>query len=104
MTDVSINLMWLRPGLTGGSENFAINLLKAIAEHKAPIRIEIVCPNKRFLRRTHFCPLNLKPRSRKSSRTASDELSQRILVFRNHRSSSMVHHMGGTAARTPSGT
>mgnify|MGYP001088519670 CR=1 FL=1 len=26
------------------------------------------------------------------------------LVFRNHRSSSMVHHMGGTAARTPSGT
>lgn len=103
MTDVSINLMWLRPGLTGGSENFAINLLKAIAEHKARINIEIVAPTNVFeaypFLSTEFETKITKVQSNRVRRVVSENL-----VFRNHRSSSMVHHMGGTAARTPSGT
>lgn len=101
MTDVSINLMWLRPGLTGGSENFAINLLKAIAENKSPIRIEIVAPINVFeaypFLSTEFETKVTKVQSNRVRRVIAENL-----MFRNHKSSSMVHHMGGTAARTPS--
>jgi len=99
MTDVTVNLMWLRPGLTGGSENFAINLLKAIAEHKPQVHIEIVAPSNVF-EAYPFLSADFETKITKVQSSRVRRVVSENLMFRNHVSSSMVHHMGGTAART----
>ena len=41
MTRIAINLLWLRPGQVGGSETYAIRLLKAISKNQNFPPIEI---------------------------------------------------------------
>ena len=42
MSDVAVNLLWLRPGKVGGSEDYAIELLRAISESPQSPSIEVV--------------------------------------------------------------
>ena len=42
MTDVTINLLWLRPGRVGGSERYAVQLLKSLCQVQDRPSIELV--------------------------------------------------------------
>ena len=42
MTDVTMNLLWLRPGAVGGSERYVTQLLKSLSQVKNRPSIELV--------------------------------------------------------------
>ena len=42
MSDVTINLLWLRPGAVGGSEKYVTQLLKSLSQIKDRPSIEVV--------------------------------------------------------------
>ena len=95
VSDVTINLLWLRPGLVGGSERYATQLLKSLSQVKDRPAIELVVSaetNKRhpFLGH-HFAIDQQKVRWGRIGRILKERR-----MFGSDRGSQLVHHPGGT--------
>ena len=95
MRSIAINLLWLRPGLVGGSETYAIRLLKAISQNQNMPPIEIFASSATIDRypflETHFTINRHTPTFGRGGRIW---LENRL--FANLESAKVIHHLGGT--------
>ncbi len=98
---VALNLLWLRPGRVGGSEESTLASLRALAERAEPdLALELLVtetllrahPDLKHCFATHVLPLSGVPMGRLSR--VSAEISW--LATRT-RGIDLVHHAGGTA-------
>ena len=98
MTRIAINLLWLRPGQVGGSETYAIRLLKALSHNQNVPPIEIFASAATIDRypflETHFTINQHNPIFGRGGRIW---LENRL--FANLQSAMAVHHLGGTIPR-----
>ncbi|MEC9270473.1 MAG: glycosyltransferase family 1 protein, partial [Actinomycetota bacterium] len=95
VTDVTINLLWLRPGRVGGSERYAIQLLKSLCQVQDRPSIELVTSPETYAAHPflaeHFAINRQKVRWARLGRI----LHERRL-FRANLASPLIHHLGGT--------
>lgn len=98
---VGINLLWLRPGQVGGSEESTLASLRALAERADPDLdlalfvtepLRLAHPDIARAFRTHVLPLSAVPMGRVARITA--EISW---LAASTRGLDLVHHAGGTA-------
>ena len=95
MSDVTVNLLWLRPGLVGGSERYVTQLLKSLSEVEArpSIRLMVspgVCEAHPFLAQ-YFTIDQQTPSFGRVGRIFRERR-----LFGRDLGSPLVHHMGGT--------
>ena len=85
MTDVTINLLWLRPGRVGGSERYAVQLLKSLCQVQdrlveRGVEIVVTTGAEEWLASTGYDPLlGARPLRRAIQRFVENPLSNRIL-------------------------
>jgi glycosyltransferase involved in cell wall biosynthesis len=93
---VGINLLWLQPGHAGGSERYAVGLVRALADEAPDVAITIFC-NRRFARAypdvTERLPTIVAPLEGRSrvSRIASE--STWLARETSRRRLDLVHHV-----------
>ena len=98
MIRVAWNLLWLRPGVVGGSEEYATRQLLALAEHAADdvhVTAFVLAPfmhaYPELVRTVDCVPVGLDGRN-KPRRIATEAT---WLVARTRRGFDLVHHVGG---------
>jgi glycosyltransferase involved in cell wall biosynthesis len=98
---VGINLLWLRPGRVGGSEESTLASVRALAERSdddLDVRLyatEALLHAHPDLRRT--IPTEVLPRSRAPMARTARILAEATWLAARARSVDLVHHAGGTA-------
>ena len=95
MSDVTINLLWMRPGLVGGSERYVTQLLKSLSEVESRPSMQLVvppgvCEAHPFLGQYFAIDQQSTPFGR------IGRIFRERHLFGTDLGSPLVHHMGGT--------
>lgn len=103
MSDVTINLLWMRPGLVGGSERYVTQLLKSLSEVESRPSIQLVvppgvCEAHPFLGQYFAIDQQSTPFGR------IGRIFRERHLFGTDLGSPLVHHMGGTLPNHNSNT
>ena len=97
---VGVNLLWLVPGVVGGSEEYTVRLLMALAEHPADDVELVLFVNRSFTEEypqivaaftTVVCPAIQRSKALRIAAEASW-----LLVRARRRTLDLLHHAGGT--------
>lgn len=103
---VACNLLWLRPGVVGGTESYAVRLLAALTEHEPAARVDVFAMGEAA--EVHAAVLS-RHRVHTAPRADAAALLRvglertwlaRTLGETPHR---LVHHLGGTVPSTDGG-
>ena len=95
MSDVTINLLWLRPGAVGGSEKYVTQLLKSLSQVKDRPSIEVVVSPE--TRKAHpFLAHCFAVDEQKVRWGRIGRILQERRLFGANLARPLVHHAGGT--------
>lgn len=95
---VALNLLWLRPGIVGGTESYATRLMTALAGH-AEVRLEtFALAEAASVHRSALASTNLHRAPELPDHPALRVAAERTWLARELRSlePDIVHHLGGT--------
>lgn len=95
---VALNLLWLRPGIVGGTESYATRLMSALAAH-SDVRLEtFALAEAASVHRSALALTNLHKAPELPDHPALRIASERTWLARELRSlrADVVHHLGGT--------
>lgn len=95
MSDVAVNLLWLRPGKVGGSEDYAIELLRAISESPQSPSIEVVASIATMAAHP-FLADSFKIEYQNSRFGRAGRIRLENSFFAQSKKYQLVHHLGGT--------
>ncbi len=95
MTDVTINLLWLRPGRVGGSERYAVQLLKSLCQVQDRPSIELVTSPETYAAHP-FLAEQFAINQQKVRWGRLGRILQERRLFRANLASPLIHHLGGT--------
>ena len=98
MTDIAINLLWLRPGQVGGSETYAIRLLEAISRNENVPPMEIFT-SAATINRYPFLQTRFKVNRHTPTFGRGGRIWLENRLFADVHSRKLSHHLGGTIPR-----
>ena len=100
MNKVIINMLWLRPGQVGGSETYAMQLLKALSQTPDSPPIELVVTP--AARRAHqFLDTNFAITEQDPPLGRLGRICRENYLFGQLEDHQLVHHLGGTIPKLP---
>jgi len=95
MSQIIVNMLWLRPGQVGGSETYAVQLLEALSENPEAPPIELVLTP--ATRRTHqFLDKAFEINEQQHLPGRASRIFKENKLFRQVDRERIVHHLGGT--------
>ncbi|HAQ44507.1 MAG: hypothetical protein CL407_10255 [Acidimicrobiaceae bacterium] len=95
MTRIAINLLWLRPGQVGGSETYAIRLLKAISKNQNFPPIEIFA-SAATIDRYPFLETDFTINRHNPTLGRGGRIWLENRLFADLQGAEVAHHLGGT--------
>ncbi len=99
--EVTVNLLWLRPGAVGGSESYVMNLLTALAEHAPDLDLSMLGSPELFDKypslSDRFATIKVSTTGGRVVRFAKEWQRFRPMTapFKRTTRAKIVHHLGG---------